>query len=76
MLIEKKYVDEDHIDKKDNECSMDYYSQKLIDDKSIYMFYYNVDDEVQDYWYGADAETGDVYKITGTKDDYKLSKIK
>ncbi len=76
MLIEKKYVDKNHVDEDDNECSMDYYSQKLIDDKTIYMFYYNIDGESQSYWYGADADNGDVYKITGSKDNYKLSVIK
>lgn len=57
-------------------CSLDYYSQKLIDGKSIYMFYFGIAGEKQDYWYGADADTGDVYKITGSSDNYKLSAVK
>lgn len=57
-------------------CSLDYYSQKLIDGKSIYMFYFGIAGEKQDYWYGADADTGDVYRITGSNDNYKLSAVK
>lgn len=57
-------------------CSLDYYSQKLINGKSIYMFYFGIDGETQSYWYGADADTGDVYKVTGSNDNYKLSDVK
>lgn len=57
-------------------CTLDYYSQKLIDGKSVYMFYFGIAGETQDYWYGADADTGDVYKITGSNDNYKLSAVK
>ncbi|MCM1308766.1 MAG: chitobiase/beta-hexosaminidase C-terminal domain-containing protein [Butyrivibrio sp.] len=57
-------------------CSLDFYSQKLIDGKSIYMFYFGIDGETQSYWYGADADTGDVYKVTGSSDSYKLSAVK
>ncbi len=75
-LIDNKTVDEEHLDEDGNECTMDYYSLKLIDDKSIYMFYYNVDGEAQDYWYGSDSDTGDVYLITGSRDNYRLSAVK
>ncbi len=57
-------------------CSLDYYSQKLIGDRSVYMFYFSIGGEMQDYWYGADADTGDVYKITESGDSYKLSSVK
>ena len=75
-LIDKKIVNKKHIDKDDNECSMDYYSLKTVDDKQIYMFYYNIGHDAQDYWYGADANTGDVYKVTCSKGSYKLSSVK
>lgn len=57
-------------------CTLDYYSQKTIEGKSIYMFYFSIDGEMQSYWYGADADSGDVYKITGSADNFALSSVK
>lgn len=76
MLESKKYVDKDHLNKDELECTMDYYAKKTIDGNTIYMFYYNIDGEKQDYWFGADSSYGTIFKITGDKDDYTLKVVK
>ncbi len=76
VLKKKKVVDSKYKDKDGNLCELNYYSKKTIDSKAIYMFYFTVDGENEDYWYGANADTGEVYKITGSEGEYKLSNMK
>lgn len=74
-LIEKELVDEEHTDADENPCELNYYSLKQIDGMNIYMFYYNVNGTMQDYWYGADGDTGDVYTVTGKDGKFVLAPL-
>lgn len=77
MLETEEYVDEEHLDKDGNLCELQYYTKKTIDDITVYMYYYSVDGEIADYWYGADDSNGYVYKITKDDDgEFILKKCK
>ncbi len=75
-LEEEEYVDEEHLDEDGNLCELQYYTKKTIDDITVYMYYYSVDGEIEDYWFAADDSKGEVYKITkNKKDEYVLKKL-
>lgn len=58
-----------------DECTLSFFSKKDINGNTIYMFYFVIDGAMQDYWYGADANTGTVYTIRGTEGSYTLTQI-
>ena len=76
-LIKQGWIDKEHNNKDELKCTMKEYGQKVIDGKTIQLFYYYIDKEEQDYFFGADinSDTCDVYKITGEDDEYKLTRI-
>ena len=74
-LMEKKYVDDKHLDTEGRLCDLNYYSVKQVDDKKVYLFYYSIGGAMQDFWYGADGDSGDVYKVTGNDSNYVLTPI-
>lgn len=76
-LESEEYVDEEHLDEDGNLCELQYYTKKTIGDITVYMYYYSVDGEIADFWYGADDSNGYVYKITKNDDnEFVLKKLK
>ena len=86
-LVNKNIVDDNHKveikDADDNiskeKMELSYYSKEEIDGNTIWMFSVKIGSEKLDYFYGCDANSADVYKITKDSEDtgtYKLSSIK
>lgn len=74
-LEAKKIVNNKHEDKDGNECTIGYYSKKTINDKVLWMYTITLGDKDLDYWYGVDANTGNVYKISGSEGSYTLAQV-
>lgn len=77
-LIKSKEVDKKHNDKDGMECQLKEYGEKEIEGKTMHLFYYYVDGEKQDYFYGADinSDTCVAYKVTQKDKEYTLKKLK
>ena len=76
-LIEANIVDKDHnlVTKEEEEekslCELEYFTKSTVGEDTMYMYYFFIDGEQVDYWYGADDNQGVVYKITGKTGEYK-----
>lgn len=76
ILIANEIVDADHHETSEGLlCNLTYYSKKLLNDKTIYMFYFSANGINYDYYFGADADTGDVYRITSSGTSYELEQL-
>ena len=73
-LIEKGLVDSEHKQSSDL-CELKYYSKKTISKEPFHLFYFIVDDEIKDYFYGVNSQNGTVYIVTRNGDEYSLSKL-
>ncbi len=73
-----KAVDKNHMTGDGKKAELLYYSRKEIGEQTVWMFSVNIEGETQEYYYGCDADTGKVYKITTDKDknEYILKEMK
>ena len=74
-LIKNKVINDNHKTEEDGLFEMTYNSKKSINDKSIWLFSVSIDDEKQDYFYGCDSASGDIYKITEKEGKFELSEL-
>ncbi len=75
-LVEEEIVDEDHLNEDKKICELQYYTKKTIDDITLYMYYFTVDGDMEEYWYAADDSEANVYKVTEKEGKYTLKQIK
>ncbi len=75
-LESNKIVNSSKEDEDGNVYSLSYYSKKTVSAMTIWMFTVKAGDETLDYYYGADATTGEVYKLVPDGDEYKLTRLK
>lgn len=75
-LIEKEIVDKEHLDKDEKLCDLRYYTKKTIDDVTVYMYYFTVDGNEEEYWYAADDSEANVYKVTEKDGKYTMKQVK
>lgn len=76
--IEVEVEGEEEAKKEKVKLTLSYYSKKEIGEQKIWMFSVGVGDEKQDYFYGCDADSGKVYKITVDEEteEYNLKELK
>ena len=74
-LIKNKVINDNHKTEEDGLFEMTYNSKKSINSKSIWLFSVSIDDEKQDYFYGCDSASGDIYKITEKEGKFELSEL-
>lgn len=76
--IEVEVEGEEEAKKEKVKLTLSYYSKKEIGEQKIWMFGVGVGDEKQDYFYGCDADSGKVYKITVDEEteEYNLKELK
>ena len=75
-LQEKEIVDKEHLNEDGKLCELQYYTKKTIDDITVYMYYFTIDGDMEEYWYAADDSEANVYKITEEDGKYNLKQIK
>lgn len=85
-IIDKNHMTETEVEVEGEEeakkekvkLTLSYYSKKEIGEQKIWMFSVGVGDEKQDYFYGCDADSGKVYKITVDEEteEYNLKELK
>ena len=76
--IEVEVEGEEEAKKEKVKLTLSYYSKKEIGEQKIWMFNVNIGDEKQEYFYGCDADSGKVYKITFDEENekYNLKELK
>ncbi|WP_444239833.1 chitobiase/beta-hexosaminidase C-terminal domain-containing protein [Eshraghiella crossota] len=74
-LIKNKVINDNHKTEEDGLFEMTYNSKKSINGKSIWLFSVSIDDEKQDYFYGCDSASGDIYKIAEKEGKFELSEL-
>ena len=76
--VEVEGEEETGTEKEKAKLTLSYYSKKEIGEQKIWMFNVNIGDEKQEYFYGCDADSGKVYKITFDEENekYNLKELK
>lgn len=76
--VEVEVEEETGTEKEKAKLTLSYYSKKDIGEQKIWMFNVNIGDEKQEYFYGCDADSGKVYKITFDEENekYNLKELK
>ncbi len=76
--VEVEGEEETGTEKVKAKLTLSYYSKKEIGEQKIWMFNVNIGDEKQEYFYGCDADSGKVYKITFDEENekYNLKELK
>lgn len=76
--VEVEGEEETGTEKEKAKLTLSYYSKKDIGEQKIWMFNVNIGDEKQEYFYGCDADSGKVYKITFDEENekYNLKELK
>lgn len=69
------YTDGKYVNKEKLVCELSYFNKITVKTVSLQAFGYVIDGEKLDFMYGTDTRTGEVYKVEGKADNYKITKM-